>query len=244
MSRSSVKSQHANPPPAGGAPPGYNPSAEYARAFAPVWPNADRDDESPPFERQPSGWPQPVPPDGRSRPGEYAGASDRSRPLRMLFTLSAFLLLAMYGTIAFTAGDLLWFVKGFDSRPAHIIVYHDGGKRTALTPADPDFQPLAEAVQACLSQGLARPSGIGFSDASLLDAYARYVTVEALFDRPVKLHAWFNTGEPTRMLFPITGRHSELSLVVLGRGDKYLASPPVLNTVEPLTRALRELGYY
>jgi len=239
MSHSSVKSQNHSPAPAGGAPPVYNPSAEYARAFTPVWPNADRDDVPPPVERQP------VPPDGRSRPADHSRAAEYSRPLRMLFTVGVFILLAIYGTIAFTSGDLLWFVKGFDDRPAHIIVYHDGGKRTALTPADPDFEPLAAAIQACLSQGLARPSGIGFSDASLLDAYARYVTVEALFDRPVKLHAWFNTGEPTRMLFPITGRHSELSLVVLGNaGGKYLASPPVLNTIEPLRQTLRELGYY
>ena len=82
------------------------------------------------------------------------------------------------------------------------------------------------------------------SDASLLDAYTRYVTVEAFFSHPVKLHAWFDTGQPTRMLFPITGRHSDLSIVVLGQGGKYLANPPVLKTIQPIRDALDQLGYH
>lgn len=162
----------------------------------------------------------------------------------MLALVGGFVALLLYGTIAFTSGDLLWFSKRFDSKPVRIVVYHDGGKRTNLDPGDPDFEPLAQAIRSSLSAGLERPSGIGLSDASLLDAYSRYVTVEAYFARPVKLHAWFNTEDPTRMLFPITGRHSELSLVVLGKNGQYLSSPPVLNTVEPLRNALRELGYY
>jgi hypothetical protein len=162
----------------------------------------------------------------------------------MLAMVGGFVLLVIYGTIAFTSGDLFWFIKRFDSKPVGIVVYHDGGKRTSLVPGDPDFEPLAQAIQRSISAGLERPSGIGLSDASLLDAYSRYVSVEAYFDRPVKLHAWFNTEEPTRMLFPITGRHSDLSLVVLGKNGQYLSSPPVLNTVEPLRETLRELGYY
>lgn len=168
---------------------------------------------------------------------------DHTQPLKMVLMLGAFLLAIVYGTIAFTTGDLLWFLKGFHSRPARIIVYYDEGKRTELRPGDPGFDILADGIQDSLSEGLERPSGIGLSDASLLDAYSRYLTVEAFFSRPVKLHAWFETGQPTRMLFPVTGRHSELSLVVLGQGDKYLSSPPVLNTIQPLRDALHQLGY-
>ena len=175
-------------------------------------------------------------------PGDYH-RRDHTQPLKMVLMLGAFLVAILYGTIAFTSGDLLWFSKGFHSRPARIIVYYDEGKRAELRPGDPGFDLLADGIQDSLSEGLERPSGIGLSDASLLDAYSRYLTVEAFFTRPVKLHAWFETGQPTRMLFPITGRHSELSLVVLGQGDKYLSSPPVLNTVQPLRDALHQLGY-
>jgi hypothetical protein len=152
--------------------------------------------------------------------------------------------LVVYGTISVTAQDPLWFVKQFGSRPARIVVYHHGGTRTELQPGQAEFEELAVAIQASLAGGVERPSGIGFSNASLADAYTRFVTVEAFFNHPVKLHAWFDTGAPTQMLFPITGRHAELSVVLLGQGDKYLSGPPVLRTMEPIRETVQALGYY
>ncbi len=96
---------------------------------------------------------------------------------------------------------------------------------------------------ACWAQGASRPSIIGFSEGTLQDAYNQYLTLEAFFDQPVKFHAAFNTGWPTQMLFPITGRHSELSIVLLGNNGIYWSSPPVLNNLEPLREVLRALGY-
>ncbi len=168
----------------------------------------------------------------------------RTHPVRMILLVVGFIGLVLYGTIVFSTGDFFWFLQRFDSHPASIIVYHDKGKRTELHPGQPGFDELADAIQTCLSEGLERPSGIGFSDASLLDAYTRYITVEVFFEEPVQLHAWFGTEPATQMLFPITGRHSEMSLVLLGVNGKYLASPPVLKTIEPLRETLKALGYY
>jgi hypothetical protein len=168
----------------------------------------------------------------------------KTGPVRMLVLVAGFVAVLVYGTISVAAEDLFWFMKGFGEQPARIAVYHDGGKRTELRPGDTGFAELNDAIQACLSAGAERPSGIGLSDASLLDAYTRYLTVEVFFERPVKLHAWFDTGEPTQMLFPLTGRHAELSIVLLGQNGKYLASPPALKTVEPLREAVQSLGYH
>jgi hypothetical protein len=167
----------------------------------------------------------------------------RTGPVKMIIMVYGFVLLIVYGTISVTAQDPLWFVAGFQSYPARIVVYHHQGQRTELRPRQAGFDELAGAIQASLAAGAERPSGMGFSDASLLDAYNRYLTVEAFFDQPVKLHAWFNTGTPTQMLFPITGRHAELALVLLGNNGHYLASPPALKTVEPIRQALKSLGY-
>ena len=168
----------------------------------------------------------------------------KTGPLRMLVLVTGFVAVLVYGTISVAAADFFWFLRGFGEQPARIVVYHDGGKRTELRPGDAGFAELSDALQSCLSAGAERPSGIGFSNASLLDAYTRYLTVEAFFERPVKLHAWFDTGEPTQMLFPLTGRHSELSIVLLGQNGKYLASPPALKTLAPLREAVLSLGYH
>jgi hypothetical protein len=168
----------------------------------------------------------------------------KTGPVRMVLLVTGFVVVLIYGTISVAAEDLFWFMKGFGEQPARIVVYHDGGKRTELHPGDTGFEELSTAIRDCLSAGAERPSGIGFSDASLLDAYTRYLSVEAFFQRPVKLHAWFDTGEPTQMLFPLTGRHAELSIVLLGQNGKYLAGPPALKTVAPLREAVSALGYH
>lgn len=168
----------------------------------------------------------------------------RTGPVKMIMLVAALLVLIAYGTLSVTAQDPFWFLKGFRYRPTLIVIYHHEGKRTELWPGDPGFAELTEAIQACLADGAERPSGIGFSDASLLDAYSRYLSVEVFFDQPVKLHAWFDTGAPTQMLFPITGRHAELSVVLLGQNGKYLSSPPALKTLAPIRETLQSLGYY
>lgn len=160
----------------------------------------------------------------------------------MLLSLIGFGVLAVFVTMALAAQDPLWFLKRFEERPTRIVVY-SGGRQTVFTPGQSGYDELAEAVRASLAQGVERSSGIGLSAASLEDAYNLYVTVEAFFDRPVKLHAGFNTGWPTQMLFPITGRHSDQPVVFLGKDGQYMANGPVLKTVEPIRDALKSLGF-
>ncbi len=162
--------------------------------------------------------------------------------LGMLLAVVGFGLIVVFLTITFSSQDVLWFRKGFAERPQRVIVY-GAGQRTELQAGQPGFDVMVDAVQASLAQGVARPSGIGLSQGSLEDAYNLYVTVEVFFEQPVKLHAWFNTGQPTQMLFPITGRHSDLDVVFLGRNGQYMAGGPVLTTTAPIRVALRTLGY-
>jgi hypothetical protein len=160
----------------------------------------------------------------------------------MLFSVLLFGFVTVAATIAFTSHDFWWFSREFTQRPSSIIVYQDGTK-TEYKPGDSGFIELAEGVRATLAEGVDRPSGIGLSAASLEDAYDLYLTVEAFFPQPVKLHAWFNTDNPTQMLFPITGRHSDLQVIFLGVNKIYLASGPILKNMQPLKKALREVGY-
>ena len=162
--------------------------------------------------------------------------------LEMLVAVIGFALVAIFAVIAFSAQDAFWFWNGFDDKPDRMIIYQ-AGQQTELLSGDPGFAELAEAVRASLAEGVARPSAIGLSQGSLEDAYQQYVTLEVFFDRPVKLHASFNTGHPQQMLFPITGRHSDLNVVFLGAEGAYLSDAPVLKTTEPIRRALQAAGF-
>jgi len=160
----------------------------------------------------------------------------------MLVAVVGFAAVAIYATIAFSAHDVYWFLTGFDERPTRMVVYR-AGQRIELQAGQTGFDDLAKAARSSLAQGVSRPSGIGLSEGSLQDAYDLYITLEVFFDRPVKLHAWFNTGSPTQMLFPITGRHSDLNIVFLGVEGTYMSSAPVLNTTEPIRKALQAAGF-
>lgn len=167
----------------------------------------------------------------------------RTNVIQLLVLMAGFVLLAYYATVSLTARDLLWFLREFKDQPSRIVVYN-AGQRTELLPGQAGFDELAVAVQTSLAQGFARLTSIGFSEQTLQNAYTEHVTLEVFFDQPVRLHAWFPTGRTTQMLFPITGRHSEQPIVLLGDDRQYRAGAPVLNTTEPILEALEALGFY
>jgi hypothetical protein len=169
--------------------------------------------------------------------------SSKTNTAQLLFVLVGLVLLSAYLIVSLTSRDPLWFLRRAEAQPSHIVVYH-AGQRTELLPGQAGFDDLASAVQTSLAQGFARLSNLGFSEKSLQDAYTQYVTLEVFFDQPVELHTWFYPGRTMQMLFPITGRHSEMSVVLLGEGGQYRAGAPVLKTREPILEALKSLGFY
>jgi hypothetical protein len=166
----------------------------------------------------------------------------RPNIFKLLLILGVVFLAVIYLGILMSSKDPIWFVKGFQDRPYLIVVY-DQGKRTEYTAGQPGFDLLANAVVESLDQGIARLSGIGLSKESQQDAYDKYLTLEAFFPQAVKIHSYFDTGRPTQMLFPITGRHSELKVVFFGDGGPYWVNVPALKTLEPIYSALKSLGY-
>lgn len=160
----------------------------------------------------------------------------------MILSGVGFILVAVFAVLAFSSQDILWFLKGFDGYPERIVVYYNGTSKE-YQPDQVGFSELAGGVVASLSQGVYRPSAIGLSAGTIDDAYHKYLTVEVFYNTPVKLHASFYTGNPTQMLFLMTGRHSEMPVVFMGDHSIYLSSGPVLNTNEPLRSVLKALGY-
>ncbi len=162
--------------------------------------------------------------------------------LQMMLAVVVLLAAIYYGTTALASQDVFWFWRGFADRPARIVLYQHG-QRTEWRPGQPGFDPLANGVVEALNQGTVRGSATGLSEGSLQDAYNQYTTLEIFFDHPVKLHANVNTGHPTQMLFPLTGRHAETNVVFLGSAGKYMSNGPLLHTLAPIQAALQALGY-
>ena len=168
---------------------------------------------------------------------------DSTNTIQLLILIVGFLLLVYYGFTSLIARDPLWFAGGFRGQASRIVVYH-AGQRTELRPGEAGFDELAGAVETSLDQGFARLTSIGLSEPSLQDAYTQFVTLEVFYERPIELHTWFVPGRTTQLLFLITGRYSEMSVVFLGQGGKYRSGAPVLETVEPVREAVKSLGYY
>lgn len=161
---------------------------------------------------------------------------------KVVVILAVLAVVIAFTSTATSTGDWDWYQSGFSELPDRLVIFN-AGQQTELLPGDPGFEQLAEAVRTSLNSGVALNSRTGLSPTSLEAAYNEYVTLEAFFDQPVKLHAWFYTGNPTQMLFPITGRHSDWPVVFMGNDGDYLSDGPVLRTKDPILQALRELGY-
>ena len=166
----------------------------------------------------------------------------QTNAITLVIAMFLFVVVAYYGMVALTSRDPLWFLSRFEDQPARIVVYHEG-VRTDLQPGDAGFDPLAGAVQESLAAGFRGLSKTGLSEKSLQDAYQQFVTLEVFYARPVELHTFFYTGRVTQMLFPITGRHSEAEIVVLGEDGVYRGGAPVLNDIAPIHETMRALGY-
>jgi hypothetical protein len=167
---------------------------------------------------------------------------DSTNTLALLLILVVAIVGAYYGMVALTTHDPLWFLTEFEDRPSRIVVYH-AGEHTELLHGDAGFNVLSTAVQASLAQGFARLTDSGYSKQTLREAYTEHLTLEVFWTRPIELHTWFPAGRTTRMLFPITGNLSEMSVVLLGDESQYRAGAPVLEDMEPIRQALRDLGY-
>lgn len=165
-----------------------------------------------------------------------------ARSVPIVLAVVIFTVLLVYLGISLIAHDLYWFQPGFNVLPDRVVVYQEG-QVISYQSGQSGYQELAIGIQSSLARGVAGPSGSQLNQKDLDTAYFNNVTVEAYFDAPVKLHAWFDTGYPTQMLFPITGTFSGSNLVFLGLNGTYPLSTLSLKTLAPLDDALSKLGY-
>ncbi len=170
------------------------------------------------------------------------------RQIQLLEPLVWFALITasiIYALMAFNSGDWLWFTsKAVDARPNRIIVWQDGDQ-FVIQPGHDDFLQLSEAAHESLKDfNNTNLINVGLGEESLSYYEDKGVLVELFYDRPVKFHAPFRTGEPTQLLVPINGRHAGYDYFFRGGQGEWWFGAMRMTDSTPLMNALSELGYH
>jgi hypothetical protein len=148
----------------------------------------------------------------------------------------------VYLGISLVSHDFFWYQTDFKTLPDRVVVYQEG-QVISYQAGQSGYEELANAIQSSLSRGVSGTSGTFLTQQDLDAAYFKYVSVEAFFNTPVKVHTWFDSGSPTQILFPITGTYSAQNLVFLGLAGAYPSSGLRMKSLAPLQDVLMKLGY-
>jgi hypothetical protein len=150
----------------------------------------------------------------------------------------------IYLVNALNTGNWLWFQAGStDVRPARIVIV-DHGQRTIVAPGHAEFNALADAASASLSEfSNSDLVSIGLSTQTL-DEYANEsLVLELYFDAPLHFNLLVRTGEPTQLLIPIEGRHADGGYVFRGAQGEWWFGALRMADPAPLYAALQQMGY-
>ena len=160
-----------------------------------------------------------------------------------LVTAIAFVAIG-YTVIAWNANNFFWFLSTAElSEPLRIVI-NDHGERLAFTPDNDEFAPLAEAVALSVSElNNADLLPIGLSEATLAEYDTRFIVMEVHYSRPIKFNTRFRAGEPTNLMFPITGRHAGDGIFFRGTKGEWWYGGLRMADPTPLYNELSRLGY-
>jgi hypothetical protein len=146
----------------------------------------------------------------------------KSPSLINLAITAFFLILVMvYGIIALSTQDPVWFISTFDEYPEAIDLYCYGSLRT-LRPEDPEFDPLVAVVNETLS------STKNFDSLTMSDATYEYyrtspevVALEIVFTNKVRIHSIYSFfSNLDSIVIPLVGRHSNVN-AIFGRSNGF-----------------------
>lgn len=155
-----------------------------------------------------------------------------------------FAIAAIYFINALNTGNWLWFQSNATHvRPSRIVIM-DHGQEIVISPGHANFNMLADAIEQSLSElNNTEAVGIGLSEETLNDYDTDGLVLELYFDTPVQFNSIARLGNPTQLLIPLEGRHSEGGLVFRGdRGEWWYGAVRMANPL-PLYAALQQIGY-
>jgi hypothetical protein len=141
--------------------------------------------------------------------------------INLAFTAAILITLMVYGIIALSTQDPLWFIPTFDEFPDEIDLYCYG-TLTTLRPEDDHFTELVEVINRTLS------TTKNFDQLTMSDeTYAYYqtdptvVVLEIHYSHKVRIHSFYAFfSNLDSVLIPLVGRHANVH-AIFGRSNGF-----------------------
>ncbi len=165
-----------------------------------------------------------------------------SSPSLVSLGLTALVITAalVYGFIALSTEDPLWFTTTFDAYPEAIDVHCYGG-HTTMRPGDDDFDELVAVINETLS-GSKNYDPLTMS----VETYEYYLTSEAVmalelvYSQKVRIHSFYRFfSNLDSIVIPLDGRHAA-SNAIFGRANNLSTSGSLHYAGMPAVRAFVE----
>jgi hypothetical protein len=151
----------------------------------------------------------------------------------------------IYTINLFNTGDWLWFQStALDAHPDRLRIRHYG-EETLIQPGHPDYQQLADVLDATLSDfNNTALIDVGFGEETLTYFDSEGVVLELYYDNPIEFHAPFRAGRPTQILIPIEGRHAGRNYFFRGDKGEWWFGAMRMSDSTALYATLEEMGYW
>ncbi len=163
---------------------------------------------------------------------------------QLLLIVFAVVLAVFYGVQFLNTGNALWFLPFQPEYEPRRVVLRGNGDVVRFEPGDPEFDQIATALNAALSDfDNSSLVPIGISQQTVEDYTDNGLVMEILYPQPIQFNTPVRMRNINQLLIPIEGRHAGSRYVFLGNNGLWLAGAMVMTDETPLMDTLRVLGF-
>jgi hypothetical protein len=116
-------------------------------------------------------------------------------------------LILIWGVIALTNGDPIWFLSSFPTQAEELIIYWDGTV-TTLKMDDPGFTEISRAFADAISKPVAFEGTVGFSEENIKNYKDQYKLLEISYPQPIQVHTRYPFTKSSTYLVPLDKTHA------------------------------------
>lgn len=163
--------------------------------------------------------------------------------MQLLGILVLILLISIYGLVALSTEDLVWFWPKFDARPTAMVI-HCYGRDVVVDRETAAFDQIAALVNQGLS-GPKRWDPLSLSEATYQDylTSSKMMTLELFYTPPVRVHSQYKFfSNVETLVIPLDGRHAQARVVFGRSGGSSGAGSLQFKTTKQIAAYLNQTG--